>query len=517
MNDGLPAHLAGLLQLRAYPHPVVEVRLLETHISWVLLTGEFAYKIKKPVCYPFVDFRSMQRREFFCREEVRLNRRFAPELYLDVCPIVAIKGESRIGGPGEVIEHAVKMQQFERGDELDKLIAVNRVEPSELMEFGHDLGSIHAGLPVALQTDPWGQPETIRAVILENFEQCSQASAVFGQAARVQALGRPLQRALDAAAPWISERLSKGRVRECHGDLHAANIVRRRRLVAFDCMEFEPAFRWIDVADEIAFLLADLDSQRQPLLAQAFLSGYLTQTGDYHACPLINMYKSHKALVRAKVRALKRAQGHIDDRQYAQYGTYLECAERVLAPKQPTLLLMCGLSGSGKTWLANHLAPPLNAVHLRSDIERKRLAGIDVRSHASAQVGQGLYSRDMSARVYEHLMLCAQYVLTGGFATIVDATFGRREHRARFRRLAARLGLTVCLVHCHASHAVLLKRIKERSSSGRDESDADISVLQWQEEGWQPIEADEGIAVLEADTTQTDPRELVQRITALSA
>jgi uncharacterized protein len=520
MSEGLPAHLSGLLRPRGYPHPVAEISLVETHISWVLLTGEFAYKIKRPVCYPFVDLRSAQRRTYFCREELRLNRRFAPRLYLDVCAITAVDGEPRIGGPGEVVEHAVKMRQFEREDELDRLLAAARIEPAELETFGRDLAAIHAGLPAAVRTDAWGHPATIRAVILENLEECARAGATFNRSADVQTLRGPLERRLEATAHWMSERLAKGCVRECHGDLHAANIVRQAsRLIAFDCMEFEPAFRWIDVADDVAFLLADLDSQRRRFHAQAFLSGYLTETGDYQACRVIDLYKSHRALVRAKVDALKhtRAAGaSVGETGRARYDVYLDCARRALAPKRPTLVLMCGLSGSGKTWLANRLAPSLDAVHLRSDIERKRLAGLGEFAHLSAQVGQGLYSQDMSARVYEHLALCAEDVLEGGYKAIVDATFGGRKNRARFRELASRLGATVCLVHCQAPHEILQERITERHLRDTDASDADIPVLSWQEMGWEPIEAQEHFAAIEVETAQADLTELIRRISALN-
>lgn len=517
---GLPAGLVGLLQPRAYPHPIIEIKLVETHISWVLLSGEFAYKIKRPVRYPFVDMTSMQRRAYFCREELRLNRRFAPELYLDVCTITAADGEARIGGPGEVIEHTVKMRQFAREDELGRLLSAAQIEPAELEEFGRDLALIHARLPTALPSDAWGQPAAIRAVILDNLEECSRASAIFGQAADVRALRELLERRLAAAEHCMSARLAKGRVRECHGDLHAGNIVRQdSRLIAFDCMEFEPAFRWIDVADEVAFLLADLESQRYPFHAQAFLSGYLAESGDYQACRLLELYKSHRALVRAKVGALKSARAdpaYANERQHAQNDAYLDCAQRALAPKRPTLVLICGLSGSGKTWLANRLAPPLHAVHLRSDVERKRLAGVGALAHSYSQVGEGLYSQERSARVYEHLALCAESILAGGYTAIVDATFGRREHRVAFRELALRRGVATCLIHCRAPREVLQDRIVQRRLRGRDASEADVSVLHWQAESWEAIETQEGFIVLEVETAQTDSAQLVERIIALS-
>jgi aminoglycoside phosphotransferase family enzyme len=196
----LPEHLQGLLDPRAYPHPVQAVRLVETHISWILLTGEFAYKIKRPVHYPFVDLRSAERREFLCHEEVRLNQRFACELYLGVCQITSIEGEVRLDGSGLVIEHAVKMRQFRQEDELHRLLETLRIAPAELEAFGRDLAHIHANLPVAEPEQTWGRPVALRALILENVEECAQAAAVFGGDADVRALRTILGERLEAAA-----------------------------------------------------------------------------------------------------------------------------------------------------------------------------------------------------------------------------------------------------------------------------------------------------------------------------
>jgi uncharacterized protein len=507
----LPSQLAGLLHPGAYPHPVESVILVETHVSWVLLTGEIAYKIKRPVRFRFIDLSSPQRRAYFCHEELRLNRRFAPRLYLDVCEIKSSGGDAHVDGSGETIEHAVRMRQFQRSEELDELLARDAVTPEELTVFGRTIAAIHAAAPVAEPHAPWCDPQATRVSILQNLEECAQAATVFERASdELRALQFDLESRLESAAWLMNERRARGRVRECHGDLHCANIVRDQgQLVAFDCMEFQPAFRWIDVAEDVAFLWADLLSRNCPRHAQAFLAGYLAATGDYQACRMLPVYGVHRALVRAKVAAL--------GGQQAQFQSYLECARGLLRSDRPILILMSGLSGSGKTWLAERLAPVLGAVHLRSDMERKRLAGLDELSRSGSAVGEGIYSRDFTMRVDERLSEAAENALSGGLTVIVDGTFARGADRTIFRMLARRAGVTACLVHCRAPHEVLLNRIVQRQLQARDASEADIAVLDWQKEHWEPIGSEEGWFLVELDTGHADLDDLVKRIAALRA
>lgn len=537
MSATLPQDLTALLQPSAYPHPVAEVRLVETHISWILLTGEVAYKIKRPVCFPFLDLRSLERRAFFCKEELRLNRRFAAQLYRDVCPIVLVDGAARMEGPGEPIEYAVKMCQFARDNELDNLLAQARIAPAELAAFGRELAGIHGDLPVAAPPQPWGDPQAVHDNIVRNLEECIQAAAVFDGASAVRSLRLRLEQCLQALTPWMFDRREDGRIRECHGDLHAANIVRlESKLVAFDCLEFEPSFRWIDVADEVAFLLADLDARGYPEHEQAFLAGYLSESGDYQGCRLLSLYKAHHALVRAKVGALQlrgtgagaasagagaakgaaaattASTGSSDDSRLQAFRAYLDCAARALSRKSPALILMSGLSGSGKTWLAERLAPLLGAVHLRSDIERKRLAGVDDRARTGSALGEGIYSKDFTARVYAYLEAAADDILSGGYTAVVDATFSRRESRDAFRKLASHLSVPACLIHCQASHEVLRSRIVERDRQGRDASEGDINVLKWQKEHWEPVTADEQWTVVSVATADVDVADLAQQV-----
>lgn len=534
MSPSLPRALRGLLQPGAYAHPVDDVELITTHVSWVLLAGDYAYKIKRPVRYPFIDLTSLERRRFLCEEELRLNRRFAPDLYLDVCGIRVTAGGARMEVPqpagaadfgqdaGGALEYAVRMRRFSRSEELDRSLDGHRIEPHELDTFGRELAQTHARLPAAPAASPWGRPEDVHTQLLRNLLECADAAAVFGSSHEVLALRYRLQAMLGTSASWLAHRRSSGRIRECHGDLHSRNIVRLRgRLIAFDCLEYEPALRWIDVADEIAFLGSDLKARGRPLHAHAFRGGYLAESGDYHACRLLGLYEAHRALVRAKVAALSAAQAAASEERNALRQEHLRLvglAAAVLAPKVPRLLLMSGLSGSGKTWLARQLAERISAVHLRSDVERKRGAGLRQLAASNSRPGEDLYSAAATAATYDHLAQAAEDVLTGGIPTIVDATFLERKQRVRFAELAARCGVPLHLIICEAPEPVLRARITERGRSRRDASEADLAVLAWQLARSEPPTLDEGIHTVRADTTRPDAFDrALRRIGGVSA
>jgi hypothetical protein len=504
----LPANLSDLLSPEAYPHAVRDLQLVETHMSWVLLTGDFAYKIKKPVCYSFVDLRSAERRSFYCTEELRLNRRFARNLYIEVCAVTAQNGAACMAGQGKVVEHAVRMRQFERAEELDCLLANAGVDPVELAAFGRDLAGIHGGLPVGEGSQTWGRPEVLRKVLLENLEQCLQGAALLNEGRLMRAVRRNFAARVADADPWLEMRWRDGRVRECHGDLHSRNIVRYDgRLIAFDCVEFDPAFRWIDVADDVAFLMMDLEARGFPLHAQAFRDAYLAESGDFAACRMLPLYQTHRALVRAKVTALEAAGAQAAERREAaleSHREYLRHAGRTLASRQPRLLLMFGLSGSGKTWLARQLAPALDAVLIHSDVERKRLAGLPEQQRTRSELEQGIYSPASSARVYARLEECAGHALAGGYTVVVDAAFHRRDDRHSFHALAGRHGAHVQLIRCHASRKVLERRIRDRARAMTDASEADLAVLEWQEASLEPVLDNEGFDTVDTDTAAPD-------------
>ena len=481
----------------------------------MLLAGEFAYKIKRPVRYAFIDMRDPERRKFLCEEELRLNRRFAPELYLEVSRITSDGGGARIGGEGAVLENAVRMRRFDCEDALDRLLARCQVDHGELEGFGRQLANIHAGLPAAPSGSAWGDPAAIQALLTRNLDECAEAARVLGAEDAVIALRRPLQECVALTMETIAARRANGRIRECHGDLHSRNVVRLgTRLVPFDCLEYEPAFRWIDVADEVAFLASDLCARERPLHAHAFVSGYLAESGDYQACRLLPLYEAHRALVRAKVAALSAADcgGHSElEALREEHAKLVALASRRLARHAPVLLLMCGLSGSGKTWMARQLSERLLAVHVRSDVERKRRAGLDALARSRSDVAAGLYSSGTSAQVYDDLARAAEDILQGGFTAIIDATFLRREQRTRFAQLGARVGALVRLIYCEAPVHTLRARIAARAMSGNDPSEADESVLDWQLSNFELPRPKDPVETVRSQTAELGALEKVLR------
>ena len=489
----------SLRDARCYPHAVAKIELCETHISWVLLTGEYAYKIKKPVKLSFLDFSTLAARKHFCEEELRLNRRFAPELYLGVVPITGDAQSPTIGGRGPVLDYAVKLKQFRRENELENLVAANQISLEQIIRFGESLAAVHATLPTVSGVSP----DTFRRVVADNT---SELLALRPQErSRIAGLRERLQLMHDRNRTLLDDRYGSEAIRECHGDLHLGNVVRiDEELKAFDCIEFDAALRNIDVLNDAGFLFMDLEAHDRRDLAYCFLNAWLQSNGDYLALPLLPYYVCYRALVRAKVAALQR--------QESAMARYLPEATRRSQDRAPRLILTCGLSGSGKTWLSKQLLTRLPAIHIRSDIERKRLAGIGAAESSRSLVGGGIYTPEFNTRTYQRLLDCARAGLNAGETVIVDAAFLRREERAAFSELADKTNASFAILHCFAPSGVLQERIQERSRHGQDASEATTEVLARQYDYWEPFTASEKAAVLEIDTRVDSPQSIVERL-----
>jgi predicted kinase len=402
------------------------------------------------------------------------------------------------------------MRAFDRREELDRLVRDRRISAAELEDFGRRLARLHADLPRLPSGRAAGQPAAVAAALTRNASECASFSAVFGTEARISALSAALAREAEVCTAAVAWRAQAGAVRECHADLHLSNVVRiNGQLLPFDCLEFEPAFRWIDVAQDIAFFYADMRGYGEPRLADAFLNAYLAESGDYHACAVLSLYVADRALVRAKVigRLASSAKDRGGDEMELlsrRHLAYLHVAERSLRATTPACIMMTGLPGSGKSWLAAQLAPALEAIHLRSDIERKRLAGMSATERSHSPLEGGLYTGARTDAVYQRLERCAAEVLAGHRTVIVDANYGKRQQRAALAGLCTRLSVPLYVVECAAPAPLLRQRIATRASVANDASEADLSVLEAQLAQWQPIAGDEQLTVIAANTASTD-------------
>lgn len=506
-----PELIRALRRSTAYPHPVKAVRLVQTHISWVLLTGDLAYKIKKPVNLGFLDFSTLERRRHACEEELRLNRRWAPELYLGVVPIAGTPAAPRPGGTGAAFEYAVRMRQFPQRAQLDRRLAAGTLSRAEIEAFAEQLGLAHAQAPVARAGGPFGNVRAVREPVeqsiasLLDLAQGSEETALLA-AVRRWTRSHPADAALRA-------RLRDGFVREGHGDLHLANLVYwQGQVCAFDCIEFDPALRWIDVLGDAAFLVMDLAYRGRRDLAYAFLNRYLETTGDYRGLPVLRYYLVYRALVRAKIAAIRRASRRAGAAQ-ADSGSvraHLALAQGWTQAAGPALVLMHGFSGSGKTRLSDALMTALPAVRLRSDLERLR--GTILEATPPPRAG-GRYSASALEANYARLAELAAAVLASGENVIVDATFLSRRERERFGALATRLGVPRVIVTCRAPRRRLEQRIVERARAGGDASEADTRVLARQIGTAEPLTADERACAVAFDTSRpVDPAAASRRV-----
>lgn len=449
--------------------------VLETHISWVLLTSDRAYKIKKPVTTGFLDYGSLAERLRCCREEVRLNARFAPGLYLGVFPVTGTPAAPVLDGRGPAIEYAVAMHRFPEGALFSERLAAGRLQREDIDGLADLLARLHREAPVQAADGSHGSSQR-RRVVVRNL---------------LQAIGpqhgmRPLQAWLCAehlklAAAW-DRRAASGHVRECHGDLHLANIVRLESgIAAFDALEFDPALRWIDVLDDAAFPVMDLAAHGRWDLAFRLLNRWLDATGDHEALPLLRHAAVQRALVRALVELLRHP------RRAGAARLYLDNATEWTRPAPAQLTIMHGLPGSGKTFVSQQLLERHRAIRLRSDVERKRLFGLAPQASSRA-AGLDIYTPAATARTYDRLLQLARTALEAGYPAIVDAAFLRRDEREQARALAASLDVPFSIVACEAPPEILQSRLRARVG---DASEADADVLARLREAGEPLDANE--------------------------
>jgi len=517
-------HLIDQLCLpETYPHTVEVITTIETHISVVFLTGEFAYKLKKPVDFGFLNFTKKKDREFFCRQEVRLNQRTAPDLYLDVVPIYQnLEGQILFEPPSapEVmtspVDYLVKMNQFEPNWVLGRYLSDHCLTREQESQLAKRIAQLHLTANQVVTESHLGEPETLLQPMLDNFpillENCST-----NYKPRLQALLDWTNQQFESLRPLLVKRKQQGFIRECHGDLHLDNITLINDTpTLFDGIEFNDEFRWIDGISDLAFLLIDLDFRGQSALKRRVLSQYLEITGDYPALELLSFYQVYRSLVRAKISALRLKQltkGSPEHHHFKQITIqYIEQAEAEAFDKPaPKIVLLQGVSGSGKSHFSKQLLQSLDAVVIRSDIERKRLFGIHATERLSEFDRKALYSSDMSQKTYQQLQSLTKQISQFGFSVIVDATFLKQSHRQAFSDLADSLGYDCKLIYIDADLDTATQAVAQRQLLNNDPSDADISVMKQQRQIIQPPTSTEDSLTLNAsELRKFFPEHLIQ-------
>ncbi|HEY8024930.1 MAG TPA: AAA family ATPase [Burkholderiaceae bacterium] len=499
-----------------------QLELFETHISYVLLAGEFAYKIKKPVTLGFLDFSQLQQREFFCREELRLNRRYAPELYLDVVPISGTAHQPQIEMPDTPIEYAVKMPRFPQEYLAHNLIREQKLGTEHAVLIAQKLAAIHRAAPHE-KLGPecrsaklvWQQiSDTLRGIASLVDKQCDKSN--------LDQLFEWCRRECSAKSQHIDRRAIDGFVRECHGDLHLANIVILNGDAAFfDCIEFSDVLRCIDVINDMAFIAMDLCAHQRSDLCYLFINVYLELTGDYEGVLALRLYIVHRALIRHYVTLLRQQKAEKSADSSDAEPNYIDVAFAWAQPTQPFLVLMHGLSGSGKTSVAGELMQLLPALRVRSDVERKRL-NHPVPGNKNA-FRSGLYSADNTEATYRRLVGLAHSLLLAGFNVVVDACSLQFHQRQLFRVLGRTCGAPFAIFDVEASKMLMQERIRKRAQAGADASDADILVLEQQIHTQDPFTPKERASVvcyesknfLPIDTENPAYKRLLQQLASM--
>ncbi len=470
---------------------------MQTHLSTVLLAGGHALKLKKPVRWPFADFSTLDRRERFCREELRINRRTAPALYLDVLPITGTRDAPRVGGAGTVIDWGVWMRRFDEAALFDRLAREGRLAPQHVDALAATVATFQATQePSPHHGDPAEVLRWARDNLAELRALCSRRPAWSAASARrLERLDAWTSTRHSQLASLLQRRRVEGAVIEGHGDLHLANIAWHEGApLLFDAIEFEPALRNTDRVADLAFVFMDLIDHGLPRLAWRWLSGVLEHGGDYDGLPLLRWFVVYRALVRAKVALLgDPAQADAVARRR------IALAQSLAWPPAPArLVVVCGLSGSGKSTVALGLVEALGAVRVRSDVERKRLYGLAPTQRAAEPAL--IYNTVSTVRTYTRLGEVARAALAGGVSVVVDAVFNRREEREAMRRIAAESGADCVVVDCRADAATMRERVERRLAGGQDASDADAAVLAMQQHAREvPDPAEGSMFVLDTD------------------
>jgi uncharacterized protein len=512
INDGnLPGLIQQMLLPEFYSHPVtMPIELIQTHASWVLLTGDFVYKLKKPVNFGFLDYSTVTNRQYFCNEEIRLNQRGAKELYLAVLPISKQGHKYQFGNQGEIVDYAVKMVQFPQPALLSNMFESGGISTDDIAEMGRVVAQFHAEAQTNAYISSFGTVEKIRQSIDDNY---CQTEKYIGRSQTQQQYTETkayTDRFLLEHQQLFLDRIVGGFIRECHGDLHLRNICRwHNKILLFDCIEFNESFRFVDTMYDVAFAVMDLEARGRKDLANQFLNTYVEKTGDWAGLQVLPMYLSRQAYVRAKVTSFLLDDVGISSEDRAAAAetaeNYYRQAWDYTRTKQGRLIMLSGLSGSGKSTLGKQIAESVGGIQLRSDAVRKHLGGIPL----LAKGDDSLYTPEMTAKTYQQVLSLGAKLATQGFTVILDAKYDRQSLRTAVIDLAQSEGIQLDIIHCTAPASVLFDRLAQRTG---DITDATVDLLASQQANWEDFTTVERSYVTVIDTTVDSIVSLLERL-----
>ena len=485
----LPELVKALLEPEAYPQTPGKIELVQTQMSFVFLTDDYVYKVKKAVNLGYLDYTTQEKRQFYCQREVELNRRLCPEVYLGVVPITRDRGAILVAGKGEVIEHAVKMRRLPQEAMMDVLLVNNRVSLQMVTRVAQKLAAFHKQAETNAEISAFGDIKAITQNTDENFAQTEKYIGSTISRERYQHIKDYTDSFIQENASLFGKRIAQGRIRDCHGDLHAAHICFTNDICIYDCIEFNDRFRYCDVASEVAFLAMDLDHYGRADLSRSLVSAYVAESQDWELSALLNFYKCYRAYVRGKVESFKLDDPYIaaaEKRHTLEIASSYFDLAHAYTRSRPMLFITTGLVGTGKTTLAQALAKRLGLVVISSDVTRKQLAGIPITEHRFEEFDSGIYSPEFSRKTYDKMFSEAKNILSEGQSVIMDASFIKAEERLKAKGLAEEMGADFFIIECTLDEESIKKRLAQRREQ-ETTSDGRWEIYEPQKRAFAPV------------------------------
>lgn len=489
--------IAALLDPGAYSEKPPSVELKQTHISYVLLTPEYAYKIKKPVDFGFLDFTTLEKRRFFCEEEVRLNRRLSTGVYLGVVAVTGEGGRITMEGNGVSVEWAVKMKRIADDTILEEAIKRGKADADTLRRIGRVITAFHAKAETNAHISEFGGIEAIRKNTGENFVQTASYIGKTISKKQYEAIKKYSGEFIETNAALLAKRVKDGFIKDCHGDLHAEHVSISDGIEIIDCIEFNERFRFSDTAADIAFLSMDIECHGRGDLSRAFEAEYFKSAGDADGIRLLNFYKCYRAYVRGKVAGFKSSEEDVpeEERMAARLDAMLHFRLAGLYATGgfcPALIIIRGLSGTGKSMLAGAIKETLGGVSLSSDAIRKELGGVKPSEHIGAAYGEGIYSPEFTEKTYAELIKRSAELLSSGRNVVADATFSKARHLKKMLAAAKEACAHAFIIECRAKDETIRERLAKRASAGdeRGESDADWEIYKRQKDKFEEVDVE---------------------------